>query len=77
MKIIKESLKSRIIKIYRRLCFSEKTGFMLNLLTLHISDEKVSLDYEEYQVSKVIKGAYADADRHLSVYIVTLLRVCD
>ena len=58
MKIIRESLKSRIIKLYRRLVFSEKTGYMLNLLTMHISDEKVSRDYEEYQVNKVIKGAF-------------------
>ena len=50
MKIIISSLIAKVKKLYRGYCYSEKTGYMLNLLTLNISNEEVAQNYEQYQV---------------------------
>jgi len=33
-------------RVYKKYCFNEKSGYMLNLLTLSISNSEVARNYE-------------------------------
>ena len=48
-----KSVVQKLFKLFRRKCYSEQTGFMLNLLTLKIDNAEIAQNFQKHQANKL------------------------